>query len=220
MNTLLALGFIASRRFGGRPADASFIVWARAWLVVGLVFIHIPVASGEDIRDPSAASVSQTAQVIYKGVVGNLLEAAPLESEQRVQLQRMNAVLSNPLSARTVAIALGVANPPLMIAGLIWGVWSASQIASTPPSIAAQTLNPTRDRTAGDAASTTTTLNALTLYVGDGSAPQPASASPHIVSASALATVAGGAAPGDRPLPCNDCVMPMLFQQRVMPVTK
>ncbi|HET7158129.1 MAG TPA: hypothetical protein VFI62_03980 [Burkholderiales bacterium] len=218
MNTLLALGFIASRRFGGCPADASFIVWARAWLVLGLVFVHIPVASGEEIREPSAASVSQTAQVIYKGVVGNLLEAAPLESEQRVQLQRMNALLSNPLSARTVAIALGIANPPLMIAGLIWGIWSASQIASAPPSMAAQTLVPTHDRTAGDAASTT--LNALTLYVGDGSAPQPAPVSAHIVSAGALATVAGGAAPGDRPLPCNDCVMPMLFQQREMPVTK
>ena len=217
MNTLLALGFLASRLFGERSAESksSFIVWARAWLVLGLVFVHIPVASGEETPEPAAASVSQTAQVIYKGVVGNLLEAAPLETEQRVQLQRMNAVLSNPLSARTLAVVLGIANPPLMIAGLIWGIWSASQIGSAPISTAAQSFKPTRAPALADA-----TPDALALYVGIGSAQPSASGSVHIASTSALATVTGGAAPGDRALPCNDCVMPMLFQQRVMPVTK
>ncbi len=226
MNSLLALGFIARGRFTG-PIEPTLIIWARAWLVLGLVFVHIPAASGEELSEPGPASVSQAAQVIYKGVVGNLLEAAPLESEQRVQLQRMNAVLSNPLSARTLAVALGIANPPLMIAGLIWGLWSASQISSAPQSSAAQSphppqatlaFNPGRDRPSDHAAGAT--LDALTLYVGNGSTPPPALSSARLVSANALATVAGGAAPSDRALPCNDCVMPMLFQQRVIPVTK
>lgn len=220
MNPCIALCFTASHRVRARPASDTTMAWIRAYVVLGLVFIHIPIASGQEgaHSEGTPASPSPTAQVIYKGIVGNLLEAAPLESEQRVQLQRMNAVLSNPLSARTIAIALGIANPPLMIAGLIWGLWSASQLTAASPSIAAQTLNPTRDRTAVDPAGAK--LDALTLYVGGAPTSLPSSGSAHIVSASALATVAGGAAPGDRALPCNDCVMPMLFQQRVMPLTK
>jgi hypothetical protein len=71
-------------------------------------------------------------QVIYKGVVGNLLEAVPLDPEQRVELQRTNAVVSNPLSARSFALLLGIANPVVMLGGLLWGIWAASQIESAP----------------------------------------------------------------------------------------
>ena len=77
---------------------------------------------------PPASPALALDQVIYKGVVGNLLEVVPLEPEQRVQLQRTNAVVSNVASARTLAILLGVANPVLMIGGLVWGLWAASQI--------------------------------------------------------------------------------------------
>jgi hypothetical protein len=222
MNRILALRFITSPGYADRRTENTLIVLARTCLAIGLVFIHIPAVSGEELPEPPPAAVSQTAQVIYKGVVGNLLEGAPLESEQRVQLQRMNAVLSNPLSARTLAVALGIANPPLMIAGLIWGLWSASQISSTSRSSAAQpphqpalAYNPSSDRSAARG-----TLDDLSSHGGGGSPSQPALRSSHIVSASALASVAGGAAPGDRGLPCTDCVMPMLSQQRVMPATK
>jgi hypothetical protein len=73
-------------------------------------------------------------QILYKGVVGNLLEAVPLDPEQRVELQRTNAVVSNPLSARSVALLLGIANPVVMLGGLLWGIWAASQIESAPES--------------------------------------------------------------------------------------
>jgi hypothetical protein len=71
-------------------------------------------------------------QVFYKGVVGNILEAMPLDPEQRVQLQRGNAIINNAFAGRSVALLLGIASPPLMIAGLIWGIWSAINIKSAP----------------------------------------------------------------------------------------
>ena len=78
---------------------------------------------------PISASVDQ---VIYKGVIGNLLEAVPLEPEQRVQLQRGNAVVSNALSGRSLAVLLGLTSPLLMIGGLVWGLWAAANIKSAP----------------------------------------------------------------------------------------
>jgi hypothetical protein len=74
------------------------------------------------------APPSSVDQVIYKGLVGNLLEAVPLDPEQRVQLQRGNAIINNAFTGRSLAMLLGIASPPLMIAGLIWGIWSAFNI--------------------------------------------------------------------------------------------
>lgn len=71
---------------------------------------------------------ARTDQVIYKGVVGNLLESVPLDPVRRVELQRTNAVISNPLTGRSLAVILGVASPLLMIGGLLWGIWAATQI--------------------------------------------------------------------------------------------
>ena len=76
----------------------------------------------------AAASAGGADQILYKGVVGNLLEAVPLEPEQRVQLQRTNAVISNPLSARSIALLLGITNPLVMLVGLAWGIHAASRI--------------------------------------------------------------------------------------------
>lgn len=77
-------------------------------------------------------------QVIYRGVVGNILEAVPLPAEQRVQLQRGNAILSNTFTGRSIAVLLGLASPVLMIGGLIWGIWSAANIKATPSAHAAE----------------------------------------------------------------------------------
>lgn len=98
--------------------------------VIGLLLLlGTAYASAESPHDTRSSSQPQTdSQTIYKGVVGNLLDSVPLPPEDRLQLQRANAVLSSPLTARTVAAALGIANPPLMLVGLIWGLWSASQI--------------------------------------------------------------------------------------------
>jgi hypothetical protein len=70
-------------------------------------------------------------QVLYKGVVGNLLDAVPIDPERRLELQRANAVASSVFSGRSLAVLLGVANPVLMVGGLVWGIWSASKIKPT-----------------------------------------------------------------------------------------
>lgn len=83
----------------------------------------------ENAQSPQERLLSQrTDQAIYKGVVGNLLEAVPMDPDQRVGLQRANAIVGSPFSVRSIALLVGISNPIVMIGGLIWGFWAASQI--------------------------------------------------------------------------------------------
>ena len=106
------------------------------------------IARGEDQSPTPAQNTLPTLseQTIYKGVVGNLLEEVPIDPEERVQLQRGSAVLSNTFSGRSLAVLLGIASPPLMIGGLLWGLWSASQIGASPASSAPPKDNEALDR--------------------------------------------------------------------------
>ena len=93
----------------------------------------ILVAVGVRAQEPNAPpAVKRQAhsvdQVIYRGVVGNVLETVPLDPERRIELQRANAVVSNTLSGRTLAILLGLTTPVFIIGGLAWGVFAASRI--------------------------------------------------------------------------------------------
>jgi hypothetical protein len=67
-------------------------------------------------------------QLIYKGVTGNLLESLDMDAEERVTLQRANAVISSPLSARSLGLLLGISNPVFLVGGLVWGLWAAANI--------------------------------------------------------------------------------------------
>ena len=67
-------------------------------------------------------------QLIYKGVAGNLLESLDMDAEERVTLQRANAVISSPLSARSLGLLLGISNPVFLVGGLVWGLWAAANI--------------------------------------------------------------------------------------------
>ena len=67
-------------------------------------------------------------QAVYKGLVGNALDAIPMDPSQRVDLQRTNAVISNALSGRTLAAWVGLSNPVLLLGGIVWGMWAASNI--------------------------------------------------------------------------------------------
>jgi hypothetical protein len=98
-----------------------------------------PVRAQEAGLPPSPETQDSASidQVIYRGVVGNLLEAVPLPAEQRVQLQRGNALVSSTMTGRSLALLLGLASPVLMIGGLIWGIWSAANIKATPTAPAA-----------------------------------------------------------------------------------
>ena len=78
-------------------------------------------------------SSPQLDQVIYKGVAGNFLETLPMEAEDRVALQRANAVVSSPLTGRSIAVLLGLSGPVFIIGGIIWGLWSAAHIEAPKP---------------------------------------------------------------------------------------
>ena len=81
-------------------------------------------------------------QVIYKGVLGNMLEEVPLDPEQRVELQRANAVISNAVSGRSLAVLLGVASPVFIVGGLAWGIFAASRIKPAAPLAVTETCGP------------------------------------------------------------------------------
>lgn len=117
-------------------------------IAAGLILLSAAVvARGED-EDPIQALKNRlpvSEQALYKGVVGNLLEEVPIEPEKRVQLQRGNAVLGNAMSGRSVATLIGMAAPPLMIVGLLWGLWAAMHIGTDPASIAQRKDNQSTD---------------------------------------------------------------------------
>jgi hypothetical protein len=66
--------------------------------------------------------------VVYKGIVGKALDAVPMDPDQRVTLQRTNAVVSNMLTGRSLSVWIGLTNPILLVAGLAWGIYAAFQI--------------------------------------------------------------------------------------------
>jgi len=101
--------------------------WPRLVAVAALLFAFAAHAEETPVAPP-AAIPAPSDQFLYKGLVGNALELLPLDDDVRVQLQRANAVVSGPMSARSLAVLLGVANPLLMIPGFIWGIWSAAHI--------------------------------------------------------------------------------------------
>ena len=94
-------------------------------------------------RVPPTASISD---IIYKGVVGKMLDSAPLENSTRTTLQQANSVVGNSFAGRTLATLTGVGGPILTVAGLLWGLFSAQKIglaANNESKQAAQTTNTT-----------------------------------------------------------------------------
>jgi hypothetical protein len=173
-------------------------------------------------------------EVIAKGVVGNLLDVVPLPAEERAQLQRLNAVVGSPLSARTVAMALGMSSPPLMIVGLIWGLWSATQINSkdsdaqtadaalqkrspagdvdvtvSSPVHAAATANASQALRTPDASNRAAAISAAVTSESLDDALQRMAR--NNVQVSTLASVVGGASGAEQAVPCDYCIMPMLY---------
>lgn len=189
-------------------------------VIGGLILLHAATAAGQApaVEPPPNTASPSAEQVIYRGIVGNLLESVSLDSGDRVQLQRANALLSTPLGARSLAVALGIASPPLMLAGLLWGLWSAAKIKPTEP--VAQRAGPSAQQTSHlvhdgrNAATHREDVNALATLEA-----VPLDHLSRYATASALAAVVGGSGPGDRAVPCDNCVMPML-DLRAMPTPR
>lgn len=113
-----------------RPRRAAAFTLA-ALLAVGPLSPH-----GARAEDGSWQAGGVT-DVIYKGVVGKALDAVPMDPEQRVALQRTNAVVSGTLTGRSVTLWAGLTNPILLIGGLVWGVFAAANIKRDEPNPAA-----------------------------------------------------------------------------------
>lgn len=96
---------------------------SRSVVVTVCLLLAIPVRA-EDIPQPLPA----VGDVVYKGVIGKALDAVPMDPEERATLQRGSAVASGTLTGRSVSVWVGLTNPILMIAGLVWGLFSASNI--------------------------------------------------------------------------------------------
>ena len=88
------------------------------------------VSADSDPGARAAARVSDKGleQIVYKGLVGNVLDESPMDPSRRVSLQRTNAIVSNTWSGHTLSTLAGLSNPILLIGGLVWGVWAASNI--------------------------------------------------------------------------------------------
>jgi LysM repeat protein len=69
--------------------------------------------------------------IVYKGVVGKVLDAMPLDPSTRTELQRANTVVGSAFTARSLGVLMGLGGPLLTVAGLIWGIFSARHIDAT-----------------------------------------------------------------------------------------
>lgn len=115
------------------PGRSQFTVclWCALLLAAALPAVAQEKAPGE-----RPASDTGTAprfdQMLYKGVVGNLLDAVPMDASERTALQRTNAVASGAMSGKSLAALAGLAHPGFLIGGLVWGLWAASNIEPAP----------------------------------------------------------------------------------------
>ena len=108
--------------------DPVFVVdaGARTPLAVRQFALYEQNASIAPAKPTEGASALP--DIVYKGVVGKVLDAMPLESSTRTALQQANAVVSNTVFAHTLGALTGLGAPLLTVAGLIWGIFSARQI--------------------------------------------------------------------------------------------
>jgi hypothetical protein len=95
----------------------------RSIVLASCLLLAIP-ARADDAPQPLPA----VGDVVYKGLVGKALDAVPMDPNERMVLQRTSAVVSSTLTGRSLTVWVGLTNPILLIAGLIWGLYSASNI--------------------------------------------------------------------------------------------
>ena len=105
-------------------------------MVLAVCMLLAAAARAENVLLPIPA----VPDAVYKGVLGMALDAVPMDPERRVALQRTNAVVSNTLTGRSLSVWVGLAtNPLLLIAGLAWGVFAASNIKTNDASAQVET---------------------------------------------------------------------------------
>jgi len=124
--------------------------------------------SAQELPADSGAFPQGFDQVVYKGLVGNVLDAIPMDPAKRLDLQRTNAVVGNTLLGRTLTVLVGISHPVLLLGGLAWGVWSAANIR---PALAEKQVESGSDQTGAAIA-----VQALTMVPLARSNPEPEAA--------------------------------------------
>jgi hypothetical protein len=95
-------------------------------IVIAACLMLAAAARAEDVLQPPP--LPAVGDVFYKGLVGTVLDAVPMDPDERVKLQRTSAVVSGTMTGRSLAAWFGASNPVLLVAGLVWGLFSASNI--------------------------------------------------------------------------------------------
>jgi hypothetical protein len=101
-----------------------------------------------------AEPASALPDILYKGVVGKVLDAMPIEPGTRTALQKANTVVSGTLTVRSLGALAGFGGPLLTVAGLIWGIFSSRQIDPAAAGVAkatGETKTADAPKPAGDA---------------------------------------------------------------------
>ena len=91
------------------------------------------LATGARAQEVVATAAPAVNDVLYKGVVGKVLDAVPMDPEDRVALQKTGAVVSGTLTGRSLTVWAGITHPILWVAGVAWGLFSASNIKAELP---------------------------------------------------------------------------------------
>ena len=144
-------------------------------------------ASAQDFSGAPAAPLVLPAgfdQVVYKGLLGNVLDGVPMDPSDRLSLQRTNAVVSSTFLGRSLAVLAGLSDPVLLLGGFAWGVWAATNIRA-----AEAELNLATDavKTGDDAATRKRRASLQNLASGEDGEPVRATAESVLVSAKSAA---------------------------------
>lgn len=133
---------------------------------------------------PSSKPTQGFDQVLYKGLVGNALDAVPMDPAQRVNLQRTSAVVSNTLSGRSLTVLAKLTNPAILIGSIAWGLWAAANINSPTidapaGAVAADVATPGSETIAGAQATDHASDETNTSYAPQVAASAPSAIQPH-----------------------------------------
>jgi hypothetical protein len=93
-----------------------------------VVAVCLLAASPVWADDLAPGSMPPLGDVVHKGLVGKALDVVPMDPGERVVLQRTSAVVSGTLTGRSLAAWAGLSHPILLVAGLVWGIYSALSI--------------------------------------------------------------------------------------------
>jgi hypothetical protein len=108
--------------------------------IVLVTCLLLAVSARAQEAAPTPFPLPAIGDAVYKGVVGKALDAVPMDAEKRTILQRTNAIVSGTLTGRSLTAWAGLTNPVLLIAGVVWGIYSATNIKTAQAKVEPDTI--------------------------------------------------------------------------------